>query len=204
MFCIVHRTKQGKVAVLDKEDYVINYITESELNNLRQRGFTFTEAPMLEKCATLYGDLIKERTLRGSFDGSTYKLIHEILINLKRYLRGMKVPSNLYSYDCRLVPVTGGFIFLMTNFENKSSKDYLYTIREDGIFWLEDWRVPNNSTLSVQSWDTLIVQFLSSNTFGVIKEYVLDKYLNVITEDTVSYIYERGGIKDGWLVSVSS
>ena len=193
MFCIVHRTKQGKVAVLDKEDYVIDYITESELNNLRQRGFTFTEAPMLEKCATLYGNLIKERTLRGSFDGSTYKLIHETLINLKRYLRGMKVPSNLYSYDCR-----------MTNFENKSSKDYLYTIREDGIFWLEDWRVPNNSTLSIQSWDTLIVQFLSSNTFGVIKEYVLDKYLNVTTEDTVSYICERGGIKDGWIVSVSS
>lgn len=200
MFCIIHKTTSGKIAVLDKEDYVIDYITEHELVELKEKGFKFYNVPELRPCATLYGDLIKERTLRGSFESHNYKLVYETLVSLKRYMRGMKVPSNLYDYNCKLVPVTGGFIFLLTMFEPSLSKDYIYMIREDGIFWLEDWRIPNNSTLSVQSWETLVIQFLSNKTFGLIKGYVLDKHLNIITEDTTSYIIEQGGIKNGWII----
>ena len=200
MFCIVHKNKHGELAVLDTEDYIINYITEHELEDLKVRGFKFINEPRLEKCATLYFDLVKERTLKSGFDGSTYKFVFDILSEYKRYARGMHLPNCLYNYDCRLIPVDKGFLFKMTAFEASATKDYLFTIREDGIFWLEDWRVPNNSIISIQEYNPLRIHCISNKSFGVIKEYRLNKYLNVCSEALNNY-KEGVAEKSEWIIS---
>jgi hypothetical protein len=165
--------KNNKVAVLDTDDGVVEYISEDELSSLRSIGFHITDKEVLNFCTSYCSYITKYKVVNGIFDAKFRLDLCQKLNLLSKYL-GYPLLNDLANFDVDVIPFEKYYYVILKGYKDH---DLLYTISEDGIFlFTPDFT--NNYKIYIQRED--VVHVVDNTLYMVYSDFKIDNRCNII------------------------